>query len=362
MINSFRAQKFGCLEDVEVMLTPLHAFVGPNDSGKSTLLRAVRTICQLATGVFQAVHDDVEPFEPWTTEHGPWLSGITTAGGIRWSAYDVEDSPELSDPRSDDWRLFEDIAPSGHNESGTSRIRPGQPRDYDHLAPIERTVLDSFGRSLIVRLDPDHLRADSDLNAAKALADRSEWRGDGLPTMVNALLARGDDSFNKIREQIQGLFPHIQRIGAPGLSSNRLGLEVELKSGEVLHADQLSEGLLYYLAFLVLKEINPFDVLLVEEPENGLHPSRIADVVHVLRALTEAESPTQVLIATHSPLVVNELEPEEVSIVVRPPGAGSRVVPMRETRNFAERSDVYALGELWLSYADGEIEAELVGE
>lgn len=35
---------------------------------------------------------------------------------------------------------------------------------------------------------------------------------------------------------------------------------------------------------------------------------------------------------------------------------------MRETKMFEQRSKVYALGELWLSYADGNFETELVPE
>lgn len=42
MLTLFRAINYACLKDVKVSLTPLHAFIGPNDSGKSTLLRAIR--------------------------------------------------------------------------------------------------------------------------------------------------------------------------------------------------------------------------------------------------------------------------------------------------------------------------------
>jgi hypothetical protein len=65
--------------------------------------------------------------------------------------------------------------------------------------------------------------------------------------------------------------------------------------------------------------------------------------------------------ATHSPLIINELKPEEVTIVTRTPEAGTICTPMTATKNFAERSKIYALGELWLSYADGDLERELVG-
>lgn len=68
------------------------------------------------------------------------------------------------------------------------------------------------------------------------------------------------------------------------------------------------------------------------------------------------------MLATHSPLVINELGPDEVTIVTRDAERGTICTPMRETKMFEQRSKVYALGELWLSYADGNFETELVPE
>jgi AAA15 family ATPase/GTPase len=43
MIEKLFAENYGCLKKVETpALGMLHAFIGPNDSGKSTLLRAVQ--------------------------------------------------------------------------------------------------------------------------------------------------------------------------------------------------------------------------------------------------------------------------------------------------------------------------------
>ncbi len=66
------------------------------------------------------------------------------------------------------------------------------------------------------------------------------------------------------------------------------------------------------------------------------------------------------LIATHSPLVINEMRPEEVSVVTRPPEKGTQVVRIDRTPDFEDRAKVYALGELWLSYADGDYESPLL--
>ncbi|NJN00385.1 MAG: ATP-binding protein, partial [Aquincola sp.] len=70
----------------------------------------------------------------------------------------------------------------------------------------------------------------------------------------------------------------------------------------------MSEGMLYWLAFAIVEHLSAPQVLLIEEPENGLHPSRIREVVRILRKISES---TQVILATHSPLVINELQPED---------------------------------------------------
>ena len=73
-----------------------------------------------------------------------------------------------------------------------------------------------------------------------------------------------------------------------------------------------------------------------------------------------AAGKTQVVFATHSPLVINEMAPEEVTLVTRTLERGTICTPMKNTRAFAERSSVYSLGELWLSYANGIDEKDLV--
>ncbi len=66
------------------------------------------------------------------------------------------------------------------------------------------------------------------------------------------------------------------------------------------------------------------------------------------------------LVATHDPLLLNELQPAEVTLLARRDGA-LRALPIDRSPNFDERAKVYALGELWLSYCDGEGEAALFG-
>jgi predicted ATPase len=79
--------------------------------------------------------------------------------------------------------------------------------------------------------------------------------------------------------------------------------------------------------------------------------------MRILRAISEK---TQIILATHSPLVLNEMQPDEVTVLARSPQHGTKATLMKDTANFDERFKAYALGELWLSYANGEDEAPLI--
>jgi predicted ATPase len=301
-VEKLAIRNFGCIRDVRLELTRLHALIGPNDSGKSTILRAIQKSRPEKIGdraLLQVVS-------------GAWVAG----------------------------------------EGG----------DVDLDAVFDTGVLQTLaerGDVPILRLDPDALR-----QACRLMpSTREQWfindRGEGLAGLYDALLSRDRRGFSKLENDFRQLFPTVDSLRLDTLDDATKGLGVTLVDGTEVAAAEMSEGMLYWLAFAILSSLSSRSVLLIEEPENGLHPSRIGEVVRILRKISER---TQVIMATHSPLVINELQPEEVTIVTRTPERGTICTPMTQTKNFEERARVYALGELWLSYADGNVEEELVGE
>jgi energy-coupling factor transporter ATP-binding protein EcfA2 len=63
-IRSLEVENYGCIKQQRFELSSLHCFVGPNDSGKSTILRALRTVAQFAAGTFTNVERLWTPFDP----------------------------------------------------------------------------------------------------------------------------------------------------------------------------------------------------------------------------------------------------------------------------------------------------------
>ena len=90
-------------------------------------------------------------------------------------------------------------------------------------------------------------------------------------------------------------------------------------------------------------------------PENGVHPHAIHRMMVQLREVTQLRQETTTrVIATFSPLVINELEGHEVSVVTRDALGELRVTRLDRTPGYSDRRKVYENGELWLAYPEIE--------
>jgi energy-coupling factor transporter ATP-binding protein EcfA2 len=336
-IDRIRIQGFGCIEDVELELGPLQAFIGPNDSGKSTILRAV------AVAVSFAVSGGDSVAEPRCRLNASIVLGL---GQQQWVELKCYRPGFLGDA-------------ARHVPARESLRDMGLPAPR-LIDEVRRTPGVLRGGTALVRLDPDALREPSQLIPEGQELGFFTDRGAGLAGLFDALMNRSDRPVDAITARVRERFPTVKHIGLRNASTTHKELQIELVDGTKVPASMASEGLLYYLAFATLPYLHGnASILLVEEPENGLHPARIRDVVTTLREISQT---TQVLIATHSPILVNELQPHEVFVTTRDPKTGTRVTRLDRTHNFAERARVYHPGELWVAYADGDTEAALLGE
>jgi len=339
LITGFEAADFRCLRKVKLRLTPLHALIGPNDSGKTTILQAIRILSNwVGRGAMSGpVPGNIEKFRLRATFPNRW-------------EYEIDEGPVRSE------RIVLPGPPKGERDASSLKLGQGP---LGEVSEWQNGVVQNLRRVELVRFDPDALRQPGHLIPLGNPVTLGE-RGLGLASIYDAMRDRSIESFSRISAQLRQLFPSVKELRLRAVTTDAKVLAVELIDGTEVRADAMSEGLLYFLAFAALRELDPPSMFLVEEPENGLHPARVADVVRMLRQLAEdKERPVQVLMATHSPLVINELKAEEVSVVTRP-ADGTNVTRMADTPQFAERSKVYNLGELWLSYSNGVNEAPLL--
>lgn len=344
IIQRLKAKNYGCLKDLELEFAPLHCLVGPNDSGKSTILNAVRLL----------VESVIDSYSHLCSKHrhetflGIFLNGMKNDVSLKVTT-STGHHHRLQAMRQDEVYISQGTNAPG-SRSETFNVA-------DNVVPKNLSLLEAMGGARLCRFDPDRLALPCKLIPDGSELELFDERGFGLPGIYDALMNRNLDGYIKIVDDVRGLFPTVKKLRPQNISDSEKALGIELLDGQVVPAKQMSAGLLYYLAFAALPYLESTSVILIEEPENGLHPARIADVVRVLR---EVSRTTQIIVATHSPLVLNELQPEEVSVVTRDTTSGTKVTPLKDTPNFEERAKVYALGELWVSYANGDDEGPLL--
>jgi len=172
--------------------------------------------------------------------------------------------------------------------------------------------------------------------------------GSNLPQVVQDI-QRDAEAFRGWLDHLQTVLP-IQAVEVRERPEDRhLYLEATYKSGLKVKSWHLSDGTLRLLALTLLAYIpDNGSIYLIEEPENGVHPQAIEAVFQSLSSVYEG----QVLVATHSPIFVAQVRPEQLlcfsktdddsTDIIR----GDRHPRLRDWRNGLNISHLYAAGIL----------------
>lgn len=218
---------------------------------------------------------------------------------------------------------------------------------------------------------PDHYRDDPHISSI----------GEHLPATLMRL-----QTYDEVAASLNDLLPDIASVEVDDDKTREAyTLAVMMKNGNRYTASSLSDGTLRFLALSILStDSQATGLICMEEPENGIHPLRIPEMMNLVRGLSDMPPPEdfkdigeadsgpsfrQVIINTHSPLVVAELADDSVLMAesLRHQGSTSIVFrPLTETwrtlpdPNASQVTPVgrghllnYLRGDLW-SYIGGQ--------
>ena len=188
------------------------------------------------------------------------------------------------------------------------------------------------------------------------VADNRFLRQDGsnLPAMLYLLLLRHRAHYNRIVSTLQLMMPQLHDFILEPERLNPSSIQLRFRergSDRDLYVSQLSDGMLRFacLATLLLQpELPP--LLLIDEPELGLHPAAIELLCALL---SSAAQKTQVLVATQSVLMVDGQEdPENILVTERDP-SGATLARRLDAAALQSWLQEYSLGDLWLKNVPG---------
>lgn len=174
-----------------------------------------------------------------------------------------------------------------------------------------------------VHLEPSAMRSPDRIGAPPVVTER----GAGMAAALAELLKNGEqDVLREVVNELKQLNAEVTDLRVDRDDArDQLVLAVRTRGHDGwLGPRSLSDGTLRYLA-LVIMRMSPKigGMLCMEEPENGMHPSRVPALVGLLRDFAvdpelacDADNPLrQVVLNTHSPDIVRQLEPDEVLFV-----------------------------------------------
>lgn len=358
-------------------LRPLNVFIGPNGSGKSNLIEAF--------SVLRAVPRDLPlpirqggGVDEWIWRDGAEQRADSAAIEIVFGANEVSNKAiryrvafgseaggfvvlderienRSGAPKPYFYFGYESGRPMLNNAKGTKRALEradidrtqsilSQRRDPESYPEVAATG-DRFRDILIYRAwsfgpqSPIRVACRADVQTDRLLEDFSNF-----PARV-AVLKRAPATKKRLLELLSEVAPGFTDVEViPEGGQLRLYLT---EGDRNVPAHRLSDGTLRYLSLLaILLDPGSAKLVIIEEPELGLHP----DVLPALRdLLVEASSRFQLIVTTHSTQLVDAMTEHADAVVVCDKDGGTSRMHRLDAQQLARWKDFGSLGSLWLS-------------
>lgn len=376
-LDSITIEGFKSIRDFKFDVRPINALIGANGSGKSNLLEATSLLQSIRAGNLQDYiaraggADRLLHFGAKTTpevmlhisfDNEVTQYKITLAASDEDMLYPSAERVYFWNKKSHPDRPFEDaISSLRSGEAGISARVP----NYNNPESSK-----SIGSHVQERLDGllnYHFHDTGRLSPMKKTHDiHDNWRlypdGSNLAAFLHRLRQTHEDAYEFIRWTIKQVAPFFEDFVLRPQTTNEDTIRLRWKqAGTVSDFDValLSDGTLRFMALTTLfmqpEELRP-SVILLDEPELGLHPAAIDLFASMVKSV--AATGTQVVFATQSAILVDYFDPDDVIVADRADGATE--FSRYDEDKLAVWLDDYSLGELWeMNHIGGRPDREL---
>ncbi|MCB1189260.1 MAG: AAA family ATPase [Leptospiraceae bacterium] len=352
-LDTITIRGFKSISSVEKLkLGTINIVIGPNGSGKSNFVSVFSFLHAIREGHLQEYvlknggADKILHFGSKITEN--IYIHISFQNGK--NEYEITLQPSVSDEMIPHWEAvrywnkshpkpYEENIHSFGKEAGISKVNTSKIANY---------VKDRLSRWKLY-----HFHDTSPNSPIKKIADVNDNRylrpdASNLASYLYFLSQEELDSYELISKTVQRVAPFFDYFILEPLKLNPKKIQMEWRhkgSDAYFDVSSLSDGTLRFIAlatlFLQPEEYRP-SVILIDEPELGLHPFAIAMLASLIK---QASKKTQVIVSTQSSLLLDHFELEDVLITNR--ANGSTQFSRLDPKNYEEWLKDYSLGQLW---------------
>jgi predicted ATPase len=342
-LRSVVVEGFTSIRSATLELRDLNVLVGANGAGKSNLIRAFEMLGRIMDGelglfVGLAGGANVLLNAAPATSRLLRLKVETDAGQYRADLIPAaEDAFIFGHEMVGGVGRVVEIA-GGRRETELTRLNPRE-------EPMVEPLLDTLRGCRVFHFH-DTSR-DAPVKRQGYISDNRSLHPDAENLAAILMRLRDGDraSYQRIVRTIKQVAPFFRDfVLEPELAPDRVRLRWQQEGADtVFPADALSDGTLRFicLATLLAQPALP-SVIILDEPELGLHPFAIVQLAEMLKT---ASRESQVLIATQSVTLMNQFELDDLIVVERRDGAS--VFERPDPAKLADWLADYSLGELW---------------
>jgi predicted ATPase len=323
MITKLRLKNWKSFKDSTLYIDPLTVLIGVNASGKSNILDAFDFLKKLFTPShsFADAVNDIRGGKDWIIRRGETECCL--------EVFVNEDEKEY---------IAKIIISKTENE-----IEYAVSNDYREI--VSKNIQNLF----VINPIPEKMRGYSPVS--------SELKPDGS-NIAGVIAALNPEDKEKLEAELTKYVSPLPEKDIKKIQAVTVGLNnsdamlycfEEWNPDKAIDARGMSDGTLRFAAIvLALLTAKPHSLLVIEEIDNGLHPSRAKELVKVLKEISIKRS-VDVLCTTHNPTLINELGGEMIPFInyVKRDEEGNSVIELLEEKdNLAKLMASSSIGDL----------------
>ncbi|MEG4580961.1 AAA family ATPase [Microcoleus sp. MON1_C5] len=368
MLEKVKLHNFKSHKDTELSLddSRLHALVGQNSSGKTSVLQALHYLSRLANSSFDNIFQH-ETAPQFITTIGQRNMSVTATGF--WKHRD-----------RNDWKASYDWRQSvNHKWTFRASWKADKNPKYRHvisetsLMTTEEPIQQSLRNAVHLKLVASNLAKAA---YSDEITPRVEFDGSGLAPTLDYLRDEAPDKFQSLQKMLKRIVPGVREVGVRRAkvmvnrqrlievdgkslsyeeSQEMAGQEVvlDMNTGKRIPAHAISEGTMLALGLLtVLMNPNQPNLVLLDDVEQGLHPKAQRELIAVFKEIIQENSNLQIIFSTHSPYIVDELIPSQVHVLSNNNSGVTRCKRLDEHPDVEWAKQTLTTGEFW--DAEGE--------